>query len=127
MGNNSSRRKSTDGEKENVHKKNQKRKNGEKKSVIKEEASAGLTTTSTYNNNNTIKKKYDDDTLIELTNWLKKVGNRLTVYKDVFAEFGFDSLESISTIRKQDLSDLKVKTGHRRIILSAVKSLKEVL
>ena len=127
MGNNSSRRKSTDGEKENVHKKNQKRKNGEKKSVIKEEASAGLTTTSTYNNNNTINKKYDDDTLIELTNWLKKVGNRLTVYKDVFAEFGFDSLESISTIRKQDLSDLKVKTGHRRIILSAVKSLKEEL
>ena len=64
---------------------------------------------------------------VKVSKWLKSVGNRILIYQDAFAEYGFDSLESISTMRKQDLHDLKVKTGHRRILLAAVKKLKEDL
>ena len=64
---------------------------------------------------------------VKVSKWLTSVGNRILIYQDAFAEYGFDSLESISTMRKQDLHDLKVKTGHRRILLAAVKKLKEDL
>ena len=77
------------------------------------------TTTSAYN----LRTAED----VKVSKWLKSVGNRILIYQDAFAEYGFDSLESISTMRKQDLHDLKVKTGHRRILLAAVKKLKEDL
>ena len=62
------------------------------------------TTTSAYN----LRTAED----VKVSKWLKSVGNRILIYQDAFAEYGFDSLESISTMRKQDLHDLKVfKTG----------------
>ena len=45
-------------------------------------------------------------------------------YKTAFYEYGFDSLDAVATITKRDLEKLKVKTGHRRIILKAVTEAK---
>jgi hypothetical protein len=93
------------------------------KSILKK------TITSSYNylDNDDNECKYSDNDLGELKSWLTHIGNRLIVYKDAFASHGFDSLESLATIRKQDLNDLNVKTGHKRILLAAVKNLKEDL
>ena len=55
--------------------------------------------------------------------WLGKVGP-VGRYKHALYDAGFDSLNSIATLTLEDLIELQVKTGHRRILLNAVEEAK---
>ncbi len=61
----------------------------------------------------------------EVTDWLHSLSGDVERYASVMFDDGFDSLRSVSTITEEDLKRLGVKTGHRRVLLSAIAALAE--
>ena len=58
--------------------------------------------------------------LSEILEWLKRL--RLEKYAETFAENGID-LDSLPHLTEQDLKDIGVLLGHRRVLLSAIEKL----
>ena len=64
----------------------------------------------------------------EVSDWLSGVSEEyLTDYQRVFFEEGFDTLDAVKTLRKEDLIEMGVKKGHRRVLLAAIEELNKTL
>ncbi len=58
--------------------------------------------------------------------FLSRVGpGTLLRYRTALEEEGFDTLEALQTLTEDDLEDLGVRPGHRRVLLPALRRLKE--
>jgi len=66
-----------------------------------------------------------DNRKIEFKEYLENLEVDMSEYADALVEEGFDSLKALKTITNEDLKELGVKKGHRRIILAEVESLKQ--
>ncbi|RLN44381.1 hypothetical protein BBO99_00000846 [Phytophthora kernoviae] len=58
-------------------------------------------------------------------NWLKFF--KMEEYAQNFEKDGFDTLRGVATIDEDDLIDMKVKKGHRRVVLSHIEELRNQL
>ncbi|TDH64887.1 hypothetical protein CCR75_000242 [Bremia lactucae] len=58
-------------------------------------------------------------------NWLKFF--KMEEYAQYFEKDGFDTLRGVATIDEDDLIDMKVKKGHRRVVLSHIEELRNQL
>ncbi|RLN13757.1 hypothetical protein BBJ28_00005172 [Nothophytophthora sp. Chile5] len=58
-------------------------------------------------------------------NWLKFF--KMDEYTRNFEKDGFDTLRGVATIDEEDLIDMKVKKGHRRVVLSHIEELRTQL
>ncbi|CEG43266.1 FOG: Ankyrin repeat [Plasmopara halstedii] len=58
-------------------------------------------------------------------NWLKFF--KMEEYAQNFEKDGFDTLRGVATIDENDLLDMKVKKGHRRVVLSHIEELRNQL
>ncbi|TYZ62601.1 hypothetical protein PybrP1_002361 [[Pythium] brassicae (nom. inval.)] len=55
-------------------------------------------------------------------NWLKSL--KMEEYIENFEKDGFDTLRGVATINEDDLIDMGVKKGHRRVVLSHIEELR---
>lgn len=55
-------------------------------------------------------------------NWLKLL--KMEEYIESFEKDGFDTLRGVATIDEEDLIDMGVKKGHRRVVLSHIEELR---
>lgn len=58
-------------------------------------------------------------------NWLKLF--KMEEYTANFEKDGFDTLRGVATIDENDLIDMDVKKGHRRVVLSHIEELRNQL
>ena len=58
-------------------------------------------------------------------NWLKFF--KMEEYAENFEKDGFDTLRGVATINEDDLIDMDVKKGHRRVVLSHIEELRNQL
>jgi hypothetical protein len=58
-------------------------------------------------------------------NWLKFF--KMEEYAQNFEKDGFDTLRGVATIDEEDLIDMDVKKGHRRVVLSHIEELRNQL
>jgi hypothetical protein len=58
-------------------------------------------------------------------NWLKLF--KMEEYTSNFEKDGFDTLHGVATIDENDLIDMDVKKGHRRVVLSHIEELRNQL
>ncbi|KAF1335688.1 Ankyrin repeat, partial [Globisporangium splendens] len=58
-------------------------------------------------------------------NWLKSL--KMDEYTKNFERDGFDTLRGVATIDEDDLIDMRVKKGHRRVVLSHIEELRNQL
>ncbi|CAH0477462.1 unnamed protein product [Peronospora belbahrii] len=58
-------------------------------------------------------------------NWLKFF--KMEEYAQNFEKDGFDTLRGVATIDEDDLIDMRVKKGHRRVVLSHIEELRSQL
>uniref|UniRef100_K3W7G5 SAM domain-containing protein n=1 Tax=Globisporangium ultimum (strain ATCC 200006 / CBS 805.95 / DAOM BR144) TaxID=431595 RepID=K3W7G5_GLOUD len=58
-------------------------------------------------------------------NWLKLL--KMDEYTKNFERDGFDTLRGVATIDEDDLIDMRVKKGHRRVVLSHIEELRNQL
>lgn len=58
-------------------------------------------------------------------NWLKSL--KMEEYIENFEKDGFDTLRGVATINEDDLIDMEVKKGHRRVVLSHIEELRNQL
>jgi hypothetical protein len=58
-------------------------------------------------------------------NWLKSL--KMDEYTENFERDGFDTLRGVATIDEEDLIDMRVKKGHRRVVLSHIEELRNQL
>ncbi|DAZ99774.1 TPA: hypothetical protein N0F65_001283 [Lagenidium giganteum] len=58
-------------------------------------------------------------------NWLKSLN--MDEYTKHFEKDGFDTLRGVATIEEDDLIDMRVKKGHRRVVLSHIEELRSQL
>lgn len=58
-------------------------------------------------------------------NWLKSL--KMDEYTKSFERDGFDTLRGVATIDEDDLIDMRVKKGHRRVVLSHIEELRNQL
>lgn len=67
------------------------------------------------------------DGLTGVGEWLAALSSesQLDQYKDTLQDEGFDSLKALKTLTDDDLKELGVKMGHRRIILEALQEEEE--
>ena len=56
----------------------------------------------------------------EITGWLRALPQDLSMYAAALKSDGFDSIASLATAEKEDLEELGIKKGHRRIIVAAL-------
>merc|ERR1711871_553681 len=59
---------------------------------------------------------------LQVTKWLESV--ELQQYSDLLLAEGFDRLSTCAYITDEDLAELKVKRGHRRLLLAAAAQLR---
>lgn len=57
--------------------------------------------------------------------WLKSL--KMEEYIENFEKDGFDTLRGVATINEDDLIDMGVKKGHRRVVLSHIDDLRNQL
>ena len=59
---------------------------------------------------------------LSLENWLINLcpDSKLDQYAAKFVEEGFDSIEAIKMVDKDDLNEMKIKKGHAKMILKGI-------
>jgi hypothetical protein len=60
--------------------------------------------------------------------FVRKTGLNTTITREIveiLKQEGFDSLTALKTLTSQDLKDMKIKTGHARVLLPAINKLKD--
>lgn len=58
------------------------------------------------------------DSDFDLKDWLEKVDPKYTKYVTVLEEAGYESVQELHTLTREDLEKLGVKSGHAKVILS---------
>lgn len=60
-----------------------------------------------------------------MNDWLKVF--KMESYTKNFEKDGFDTLRGVATIDEDDLIDMRVKKGHRRVVLTHIEELRQQL
>jgi len=82
----------------------------------------------TNNNNTNINDMYSklapQSVKFDYKEWLQQI--QLQQYIGIFKEDGFDKLDAILEIENEDLIDMNIKKGHRKMLLKKIKCLKDL-
>lgn len=57
--------------------------------------------------------------------WLSKLPGDMRIYSEAFKNEGFDTMEAVKMLVKEDLVAMGVKKGHIRIIMASVEAIKD--
>ncbi|GLD91803.1 hypothetical protein PINS_up000336 [Pythium insidiosum] len=83
---------------------------------------SGANRSSDVDSGSSVTRTRDVDTV---RNWLKSLN--MDEYTKNFERDGFDTLRGVATIDEDDLIDMRVKKGHRRVVLSHIEELRSQL